>query len=220
MTTDDSSPDHEEGSGRGDIPVPEELLASGLLLPSETEDQVDTPEPVRSDDYVSSSLRELSNTSLFSQNVHDYLREFIRLADQKATFFFAGGTTLLAFLYRDGSASSWVKVPQQWNLTDLTAFLAVTSLMLSVLLAVIVVIPRTSGSRRGTIFWNAIVEHQSARMYADSVLALTGLDLTSARAEHCFELAMVCKRKYATLRWSLIAGGIGLACTLVMFVTP
>jgi hypothetical protein len=34
----------------------------------------------------------------FSQDTHDYLREYIRNADQKATFFFAALTALLAFL--------------------------------------------------------------------------------------------------------------------------
>ena len=220
MRTDDSSPEQENGSGGAEIPVPEDFLASGLPLPAETEGLVDTPEPTQSHDDVSSAHGRSSDAAGLSQDVHDYLREFIRLADQKATFFFAGGTALLAFLYKDGLASSWMKPPQQWNLTDFTAFLAVTSLMLSVLLAVWTVVPRTSGSRRGIIFWKAIVEHQSGREYAESVLALTSPDLTGARAEHCFELAIVCQRKYVTLRRSLIAGGVGLAATLLLFVIP
>ena len=217
MKTDDLPPEQGEGSAGAEIPVLEDLLGSGLPSPAETEGLADAPEPTRAHEALSSAHREWSENARFSQDIHDYLRELIRLADQKAAFFFTGGTALLAFLDKDGLASSWVKPFQQWNWAEAIASLAVASLILSVLLAVWVVIPRTSGSRHGHIFWEAIVKHQSGREYADSVLTLSGPDLTSARAEHCFELALVCKRKYTTLRWSLVAGGVGLAATLLLF---
>src|ERR1035441_7419098 len=50
---------------------------------------VPTPSPVAADYHAK-----------FAEEVHNYLREYIRNADQKAAFFFAGATALLAFLHR------------------------------------------------------------------------------------------------------------------------
>ena len=98
------------------------------------------------------------------------------------------------------------------------AFIATSSLIVSVLLAVWVVIPRTGGSRRGPIFWEAIAEYRSAREYADDVVTRSDASLTRARAEHCFDLAVVCKKKYNVLRVALSAGAIGLAASLSLFL--
>jgi len=154
----------------------------------------------------------------FAESVHQYVREYIRLADQKAAFLFTGATALLAFLYKNDGSARWLKPIMQWNILDTITFLAMTGLALGVLLALLVVTPRTSGSRRGYLFWEAIAEYDSARQYADEVMQLTSATLVQVKAEHCFDLARVCRSKYRMLRAAMWAGAIGLAASLCVFL--
>ena len=54
----------------------------------------------------------------FAEELHNYLREYIRNADQKATFFFAGATALLAFLHSQKGTSRWLKDVQTWTVVQ------------------------------------------------------------------------------------------------------
>jgi multisubunit Na+/H+ antiporter MnhB subunit len=146
------------------------------------------------------------------------VREYIRLADQKATFFFAGATALLAFLYRNDVSARWLKPPIMWNLLDVVALVAMVALAIGAVLALLVVIPRTPGSKRGYIFWEAIAEYRSGRDYADELSALSPATLYQIKAEHTFDLAHVCRRKYKMLRWSLWVGAVGLGAALIVFL--
>ena len=154
----------------------------------------------------------------FVEFVHHYIREYTRLADQKAAFFFAGSTALLAFLYRNDISERWLKPVMQWNIVDVLAFVAMVALAIGVFCAVLVVIPRRRGSRRSHIFWEGIAEYDNARDYADSIAILSPATLTQMKAEHCFELASVCRRKYRMLVWSLWICATGLFAALVVIV--
>jgi hypothetical protein len=92
------------------------------------------------------------------------------------------------------------------------------ALAIGVLLALIVVIPRTPGSRRGFLFWEAIAEYDNGRQYADELGRLSSASLFQVKAEHCFDLARVCRRKYSVLRAAILAGAIGLAASVVVFL--
>lgn len=154
----------------------------------------------------------------FTESVHQYVREYIRLADQKAAFLFTGATALLAFLYKNGVSARWLKPVMQWNILDTVTFVAMTALALGVLLALLVVIPRTSGSKRGYLFWEAIAEYDTGRQYSDDVRLLSSATLVQVKAEHCFDLARVCRQKYKMLRAAVWAGAIGLAASLCVFL--
>lgn len=154
----------------------------------------------------------------FAEFVHQYIREYIRAADQKATFFFAGSTAMLAFLYRNDVSARWMKPIMEWNVLGVVSFVAMTSLAVGALVAVMVVIPRTPGSRRGFIFWEAIAEYATAREYADDISALTAATIAQVKAEHSFELARVCRRKYKFLRCALWICAVGLAASSLVFL--
>jgi hypothetical protein len=108
----------------------------GLSVPQE----LSQPLSSRPDNFVAETLsksdREASSTALapdpyhakFSEEVHNYVREYIRNADQKAGFFFAGLTALLAFLYGHGGTDHWRKPLQAWNIFDVFSFVAMTAL--------------------------------------------------------------------------------------------
>lgn len=155
----------------------------------------------------------------FAEATHQYIRAYINAADQKATFFFTGATALLAFLYRINVSGRWLKPVMDWNIIDAVSFIAMVALAAGALSALLVIIPRTPGSRRGFIFWEAIAEYDTGRHYADELSMLSPASLFQVKAEHCFDLAGVCRRKYQLLRWALCICGVGLAASLIVFLT-
>ena len=161
---------------------------------------------------------DLEARTRFVDGIHEYIRDNIRLADQKATFFFTGATALLAFLYKNDVSSHWLKSPVDWRLLDTVAFVAMVALAVGALLALTVVIPRTPGSRRGFIFWEAIAECGPGRQYADDLSTLSPATLFQMKADHCFDLAKVCRAKYKWLRAALWVCAVGLGASLVVFL--
>jgi len=191
-------------SGRQSLPTPTGAAEIG----SEGQPTSDT----------SGSVQDLEARRTFVDSVHEYIREYIRLADQKATFLFTGATALLAFLYTSGVSRRWLKPIMQWNILDTVAFIAMTALAVGVFLALWVVIPRTSGSRRGFLFWEAIAEYETGRQYSDELRLLSPPTLSQLKAEHCFDLAHICRQKYKVLRAAIWVGAVGLAASVVVFV--
>ena len=164
-------------------------------------------------------LRKVQELRLkFSEETHQYVREYIRLADQKATFFFAGATALLAYLNKLCMANKWVVNPGTWGLVNMLAFLATIGLILSAIACLATVIPRLSGSRRGLVFFAAIREYESALSYASEVMKQSPSDLCEAKLRHTYELSSVCKEKYAMLRWGQWSGAVGVVSTLLLLV--
>jgi hypothetical protein len=198
------------------LPVPEEALrrplSSGAHAPLEA---AVAGTPVPSSGVSSTGIEARAK---FTDEVHQYIREYIRLADQKATFFFTGGTALLAFLYKNDVSSRWLKPILTWNVIDTVAFAAMVALALAAFLAILVVIPRTPGSRRGFVFWEAIAEYESGRHYADELASLSPASLAQAKAEHCFDIAKVCRRKYRVLKYAIWSGTVGLVASLLLFL--
>ena len=65
----------------------------------------------------------------FAEETHKYLREYIRQADQKAAFFFAGSTAPIAFLYKANLIHMWLKEPTHWIFIDMFSFIAIVGLL-------------------------------------------------------------------------------------------
>lgn len=198
------------------LPVPTSSTREPLPLPP---GQATTPmegEPARRIGGFSAS--DSSTHSEFAEFIHQYIREYIRAADQKATFFFTGATALLAFLYRNEVSARWLKPIMQWDVLDVVSFVAMTALAVGALTAVFIVIPRTPGSRRGFVFWEAIAEYPTGREYSDDVSSLSAATVSQVKAEHCFDLARVCRRKYKVLRCALWICAVGLAATSLVFL--
>lgn len=199
------------------LPVPPALAREALPMPSggvESVTDSQQPNPPASG-RLSSDARSLGE---FVEFTHQYVREYIQLADQKAAFLFAGGTALLAFLHKSGVSTRWLTPVMQWNVLDIVAFVAMTALAVGILLAVWVVVPRTSGSRRGLLFWEAIADYDSGREYSDDLRQLSTATLSQVTAEHCFDLARVCRKKYRVLRAAIWAGSLGLAAAVLLFL--
>lgn len=154
----------------------------------------------------------------FADEAHVYLREYIRNADQKATFFFATLTAILAFLNSQNTPARWLKDVRSWSFVDFLGFLSMFGLAAGAITLLAVVFPRLRGSRRGILFFGAIAECDSSGHYVADVLARSGDDLVLAKLEHCHELSKVCCAKYRTLRAGFWIGCIGVASSLLFLL--
>jgi hypothetical protein len=106
-----------------------------------------------------------------------------------------------------------------WNLLDACAFVSMAALSVTAICALSVLIPRLPGSRRGYVFWEAIAEFPAARHYSDDLSTLSAATLAQQKAEHCHELAIVCRRKYQWLRWTSQILLVSLLCSVVILLS-
>ena len=151
----------------------------------------------------------------FAEDIHSYVREYIRNADQKAAFFFAATTALIAYLHQRGVAARWLRNIQLWSALDLIAFLAMFGLAIGAATFLFVVFPRLRGSRRGLIFFKAIAEHENSAEYADEVLSRSPAELARAKLQHGYDVAVVCRAKYLLLVIGFFASAVGAIATLL-----
>lgn len=154
----------------------------------------------------------------FAEETHQYVREYIRLADQKATFFFAGSTALLTYLHKQGLASKWISALDTWRLSHMLSFIAAMGLLLSAVACMLVVMPRLTGSRRGLVFFGAIAEFENSNDYVSEFMKQSLYDLCDAKIRHTYDLSSICKTKYRMLKWGQWLGGGGLISALLLLV--
>ncbi len=210
------SDESQEVKEKGAIPVPTELEGKDLGTPlasssiNETEGLVSLAEP----DGVSAS----DKLNDYAKHLHSYIREYISVADRKASFVFTIGAALLVYLYEKGVVVSWLKTPNTWSFWEIIAFLAISGLSLSCVLAVAVVFPKLKGSKHGFIFWESIAKFETSAEFSDSAQNIAGIGLTRELLRHAHELAKVCKDKYRVLNWSLRAGSVGAVATILYLV--
>jgi hypothetical protein len=153
----------------------------------------------------------------FAKSTHDYMQEYIRLADQKSAFVFGASTAGVAFLYQSSKPQAWLSVPGNWRVNNLLALSAMIALACAGALAISVVKPRRKGPRFGLIFWDAVVERSSGNEYATNVLESSGNELLTEYLRHTYDLAKVCRAKYDWLHYSFLTFLIGLVLAAVYF---
>ena len=192
-------------------------------------DPSDTPSPVKSSKTKESNAckaeveiggnnhphRKETYTAQFAKHIHQYIREYIRLADQKAAFIFAIGSALLVFLFEKDVTARWVKPIKEWGAGDVLSLLSMVSLAVAAISAIFVVVPRLQGSRRGYVFWKSIAEFDSAKEYAKKVSMENSSSLTNALLKHCYDHASVCRRKYRMLNVAIWTGASGVMLTIL-----
>lgn len=200
------------------IPTPTELKGKNLgTVTTQSDQSVSSEAVIPSPDSVSNKTA-LDNTHKYGALVHSYIREYISAADRKASFVFTIGAALLVYLYEKGIVVSWLKNPNTWVSGEILAFIAISGLSVSCMLAVAVVFPKLKGSRRGFIFWESIAEFETASSFSDAAQQLRGPSLTNELLKHVYEIAHVCKEKYRILNWSLRIGAIGAISTILYLI--
>lgn len=155
----------------------------------------------------------------YAEEIHQYIREYIRIADQKAAFFFAVSVSIVAYLNQQSYLTNWITNPIYWSIVEILGFIASISILVSAIACLLVVMPRLGGSKRGIIFFNAISEYQTQQEYLSDVLSATPSKLCEEKLKHAYDLAKVCIRKYSALRWGLWSGALGLSSTALILLT-
>ena len=206
---------------------PQSERGTGPLLPTPTEMQTPLaalapegrPDLPSTTEKVSAAAPHPTSAAhaKFSDEAHSYVREYIRNADQKATFFFAALTAILAFLNAQNVASRWLKDVRLWSMVDALGFVSMLGLTAGAVTLLIVVFPRLKGSRRGLLFFNAIAEYGSSAEYASDVLTSSADSLVRTKLQHCYELSRICSAKYRALRIGFWLGSVG-AASAVLFL--
>jgi hypothetical protein len=161
---------------------------------------------------------DLDTKFTFSGEIHQYIREYIRQADQKATFFFAAATALLTYLYNADLLELWFKPTCQWSFLDALSLLALTGLSGSVVAFLSTVFPRIGGTPKGLLYFGAIAEWDKPEAYVQEFQRQGSKELLNVRLTHVYVLAKICRKKYSILRLGLWSAAIGLAASVVLWV--
>lgn len=154
----------------------------------------------------------------FIGETHSYVTQYIQSADQKAVFLFSTATALLAFLHQDGGSARWLKAPAAWGFLGSVTCIAMLALAGAAVFAVAVVIPRLPGSAKSLVSFLGIAEHETPQEYADRLLRTPGPALLAEKAQHCYTLATVCRRKHRLLQGAVILEALGVAATMLYFL--
>jgi hypothetical protein len=154
----------------------------------------------------------------FAEHVHQYQREYIALADQKAGFIFAASSALLAYVYQQDVHLRWLKSVGDWSATDVAALLGMGGLFVGLVAAALVVVPRLASTHKGLIFFLSVAEHPSAGEYSAAVANETGESLTAAVLQHVYDLALVARRKYRVLNVAIVATAVGAALSFLVLL--
>lgn len=155
----------------------------------------------------------------YGEESHLYVREYIRAADQKATFFFATFAALLAYLNTSGYLTTWISNPAIWQLTEILSFISTAGFLISAVCCLLVVVPRLSGSKRGLVFFNAIIEYPTQQEFTADLMETNPNKLCEEKIKHVYEIAKVCNRKYKVLRLGLLSGSLGFCGMALLLLT-
>jgi len=145
----------------------------------------------------------------FAAENHAYISDLIRLADEKAGFFFGVSAAIIYLLFRDGVQKNWLLWLPEHPVRQTIGFLAMSASGLACGLGFRVVTPRLKGGLSGHIFFRAIAQFGSRDSYADEVMSIPDDELIKEKLAHCYDLSRICTRKYRTLTlqlWTMIVG--------------
>ena len=154
----------------------------------------------------------------FGEDVHQYIREYIQLADQKAAFFFTAAAAIIAYLSSKGDLVSWLIPLHTWGWYECLSFLATIFLFVSIACCLLVVAPRLGGNANGIIYFKAVSEYPNGESYASKVSGHSIKRLHEEKLKHAYELSKVCQRKYSTLFFAIWAGTFGYLFTGVLLL--
>jgi hypothetical protein len=196
------------------IPSPLDIAAVTMLPP----DGRAPPSPAVTSRQHQSEIVMTASTVKFASESHDYVREYIRNADQKAIFYFSVCSALLAFEHSQNWAQQWTKLPSMWTAGDLLTCASMTGLAIAAASFLFVVFPRLGGSPRGLIFFRSVATYPTADEYVADVARRSDIELTTEKLRHCYELAKVASSKYSFLSFGLRVGGVAILCSLLLLV--
>ena len=211
-----SSTDAQSASPQGGHPIcpmssPSPLLQGGVSASSEAGIS-------HAPDAEKGVSKETELRLKYADEMHQYIREYIRLADQKAAFFFAVSAGVIAYLNSKGFMVAWLVPLCDWSGVEFLSFASVVLFCASAVSSFLTVKPRLAGSAKGVVFFNAVSSYETQQEYAKVVALLSPASLCEEKLKHVYEIAKVCRRKYQSLFYAIWFGGIGLASTVALVI--
>lgn len=144
----------------------------------------------------------------------EYVRSYITLADAKGAWTFAIASGVLLFLIGTEKTRN-VLISSELSWTYAVHLASVLLLTISAYFSFRVVAPRlASKSGEGIVFFDSVASKENAETYVSDVAAHDLAELVEARLQHCFDVSVVCKEKYASLKKAIWFGLPALALTL------
>ena len=151
---------------------------------------------------------------------HNYIGEHIKLADQKAAFFFAITTGILALFYDKGIHTNLLRSIGAWGFLDFIGALSIILLIMSTLLSFFVVKPRLRASvTMGLVYWESVRKFPTPDAYSQRMLQLSRKDVIEELFQHHFELSGICGRKYRLLNYSMGTALAGMFLSIVSLIS-
>lgn len=151
----------------------------------------------------------------FGEQTHSYVSDFIKQADQKAAFFFAGWVAMLAYLNSNGLSTIWATWPCEWSFIEFW-LRSVISLIVGCWFCLHAIMPRLKGNAKGHVFFNGIASHANATKYAEEIYEMTPSDICKEKFKHTFEISKICKTKFERVVIGFWFGFVGLVLALLL----
>ncbi len=135
---------------------------------------------------------------MLPRHVHEYLNDYIRLADTKAA---------AVFIVASGMVSILLSTSSGWHLSHPNApkalwfSVAIFINVLAALTSLLIVVPQLGRGTAGRfIYWKDILSAKSADVYAKAAAAETDESAALHISRHNWELAKIADRKYRLLQ--------------------
>lgn len=144
----------------------------------------------------------------FATHEHGYLWSNISFSEEKAAFVFAVETAILGYVASEGAMAEVLRAPSKWDAHSFLALACLGLLVVSLSIILSAVLPYVGGNARGLVFWGAVSEHTSGVDYVNDVRSRSDTNGDEVLL-HCYELARICRGKYAKIRLAILIGGCG-----------
>lgn len=172
----------------------------------------------------------------FAEFAHGYIHENIGRADQKATILFSFLSFTYLFIFTPNH--ELIKILKtNFHLGHILIYIMIISFALSIIFVFLTIFPRLRGGQSynpaslfprlkagefsydssNLLYWESIIlRNDNSEGYANKVKEKTPDELVKIKLQHCYEISLICKEKYKTLKLSMVAAMSGVVLFLVV----
>ena len=159
-------------------------------------------------------LQPNDHTFKFACHVHEYLRQFIQAADQKAVFTLLASSAVLGFVVTRLIDTKCQRSLCFWVLGGLASLLLAGAGGF----AAVSVRPRQNNVTDGLMAWMGILKHRDGAEYTEAV---NNANHTQEVLGHCYKLSGILRRKYDRLKCAIdffMAGSVATVLFLIVVI--
>lgn len=129
------------------------------------------------------------------KDINDYYNHYITVADAKAGAILAITFVLIDYCF---------KISQDKICVDWLVYIPITTLVLSVITALIAVFPRTpSNKQTGVLFWEEVREFSDKDAYATKLSQLDQNEIEKEYADQNYIVSKLLHKKHTLIAWSM-----------------